>query len=628
VFKTIAQKANLALVAIAVLMVLGGGLGLVGMKTMGADIISANHGTDLLRAQQDADMMHDALRGDLMSIMSSDDPAYAFDRVLLEKEFAEHAKKFRADFKEVKALAQSDEEKALVGQVEPLMKDYIESASNIITLSALDVGSAKDEMPDFFAKFRKLEVAMERVSTSINGLIDADNEAAKARSGQFLLLIGAELLIAIGVLAAIAMYLRSQIIGAITRTSSVMHRMSEGHYDVEVTGGQRQDEIGEMVRSVMVFKENGIERLRLAAEASGFQEALDLKLKETEAAFAAANVEQKRVVDSLASRLQRLADGDLTAAMTDQVAPEYEKVKEDFNSAVRRLDATMNTIIQTAHGIQSSSEEMAQASDDLSRRTEQQAASLEQTAAALDEITATVKRTASGAQQASGAVASARQDAVVSGEVVDQAVAAMAAIEQSSNKIAQIIGVIDEIAFQTNLLALNAGVEAARAGESGRGFAVVAQEVRALAQRSADAAKEIKGLINASSSQVSSGVDLVGRAGEALKRIVDQVASIDGLVNEISASAQEQATGLNEVNAAVNQMDQVVQQNAAMVEQSTAASHSLKAEAGDLRNLMTTFQLTNSSGYACVEAIPGPGPQGCSGATLCHGGKHRPCGSG
>jgi methyl-accepting chemotaxis protein len=155
----------------------------------------------------------------------------------------------------------------------------------------------------------------------------------------------------------------------------------------------------------------------------------------------------------------------------------------------------------------------------------------------------------------------------------------MTEIETSSNQVSQIIGVIDEIAFQTNLLALNAGVEAARAGEAGRGFAVVAQEVRALAQRSADAAKEIKTLISTSTQQVEAGVDLVGQTGEALSRIVEQVASIDALMKEISASTTEQATGLNEVNGAVNQMDQVVQQNAAMVEEATAASHSLKNEA-------------------------------------------------
>ena len=235
--------------------------------------------------------------------------------------------------------------------------------------------------------------------------------------------------------------------------------------------------------------------------------------------------------------------------------------------------------------------EITGAADDLSRRTEQQAASLEETAAALDQITATVKKTSEGAVEATTAVASARTDADRGGEVVREAVSAMSRIESSADQIGQIIGVIDEIAFQTNLLALNAGVEAARAGDAGRGFAVVASEVRALAQRSAGAAKEIKALISASSREVGAGVALVGRTGEALDRIVGQVARVEELVREIAASAREQATGLNEVNAAVNQMDQVTQQNAAMVEQSTAASHALASECDALNQLVCGFRL-------------------------------------
>jgi methyl-accepting chemotaxis protein len=239
-----------------------------------------------------------------------------------------------------------------------------------------------------------------------------------------------------------------------------------------------------------------------------------------------------------------------------------------------------------------SADEIAAAADDTARRSEQQAASLEETAAALDEITATVKRASQGAGEASRVVTATRSDAAHSGEVVRGAVSAMNQIESSSQQISQIVGVIDEIAFQTNLLALNAGVEAARAGDSGRGFAVVAQEVRALAQRSADAAKEIKALISASTTQVGEGVRLVGQTGEALDGIVLKVGEIDALVSELAASAREQATGLNEVNAAVNQMDQGVQQNAAMVEQSTAVSHGLKSEISGLVRMIGRFEVS------------------------------------
>jgi methyl-accepting chemotaxis protein len=305
-----------------------------------------------------------------------------------------------------------------------------------------------------------------------------------------------------------------------------------------------------------------------------------------------ANAEaQEFVMAAVGEGLEKLAGGDLTVRLADDLPAEYRKLRDDFNAAIARLQDTMKVIVGNAAGIQSTTGEISQAADDLSRRTEHQAASLEETAAALDEITATVRRSAEGAIQAKGAVDRTREGAEQSGRVVDQAVGAMQQIEKSSTEISQITGVIDEIAFQTNLLALNAGVEAARAGDAGKGFAVVAQEVRALAQRSAEAAKEIKSLIASSSEQVGQGVKLVGQTGEALRRIVAEVAEINGLVTEIAASSHEQATGMAQVNAAVNQMDQVTQQNAAMVEQSTAASHSLAQEAAALSNLVSRFDI-------------------------------------
>ncbi|WP_374574335.1 methyl-accepting chemotaxis protein [Phenylobacterium sp.] len=303
--------------------------------------------------------------------------------------------------------------------------------------------------------------------------------------------------------------------------------------------------------------------------------------------------EQSIVVDGLKSGLSQLAGGDLTVRMS-QIPDAYAQVGEDFNEAVAHLDDFMGAIYANVEAIRGGAGEIGSAADDLSRRTEQQAASLEETAAALDQITATVKRASAGAQEADEAARSAKSEAEESGRIVNSAVAAMSAIEHSSDQISQIIGVIDEIAFQTNLLALNAGVEAARAGEAGRGFAVVASEVRALAQRSAEAAKEIKTLITASSEQVESGVDLVGRTGEALGRMVEKVGQISKLVSEIANSAKEQAEGLGQVNTAINEMDQVTQQNAAMVEQSTAASHSLEQEAEMLVQGVARFRVSNN----------------------------------
>ena len=320
---------------------------------------------------------------------------------------------------------------------------------------------------------------------------------------------------------------------------------------------------------------------------------------------------QAAVVEGTARGLSAMAAGDLSYRIQDDFPSEYAVLRDNFNQAMAALDEAVGVIGVNAGSMQSGAQEISSAAEDLSRRTEQQAASLEETAAALDQITATVRKTAENAQAADGVVTQGRSQAETGGVVVQKAVAAMGEIERSSDQISQIIGVIDEIAFQTNLLALNAGVEAARAGDSGRGFAVVASEVRALAERSAQAAKEIKSLITQSANQVGSGVRLVGETGASLERIAAHVAQIETLVTDISGSAAEQATGLQEVNTAVNQMDQMTQQNAAMVEQSTAASHSLSQEADSLNAAVARFQVGSPQGQA---ARPAPAKHAVSAA--------------
>jgi methyl-accepting chemotaxis protein len=412
---------------------------------------------------------------------------------------------------------------------------------------------------------------------------------------------GAIILLLFGLISAGAAMLYAMWVGSakiakpLINLSKTMEVLAQGSVDVEVKGAERKDEVGAMARSVQVFKDNALAlRTAEAAQLRASAETESERRRNQEIADASAK-EQAFVMEAIAGGLARLSDGDLTYRLDQQFPEAYQRLQNDFNGAIGQLEDAMGTIVHAANSIGAGSDEIASAADDLSRRSEQQAASLEETAAALDEITATVKRSSAGAQEASKVVGSTRSDAERSSVVVRNAVDAMNQIEKSSQSISQIIGVIDEIAFQTNLLALNAGVEAARAGEAGRGFAVVAQEVRALAQRSADAAKEIKTLISTSSQQVNQGVSMVGQTGEALQAIVGKVSEIDALVSEIAASGQEQATGLNQVNAAVNQMDQTVQQNAAMVEQSTAASHALKGEAGNLMQMIGRFRVNGAT---------------------------------
>jgi methyl-accepting chemotaxis protein len=273
----------------------------------------------------------------------------------------------------------------------------------------------------------------------------------------------------------------------------------------------------------------------------------------------------------------------------------YGALKQNFNQALDELDSAMRGVRNSISTIDAAAAEISSASEDLSRRTEGQAASLEQTTAALAEITTTIRKTADNAGHARKLVATAKVEAEKGGTVVTDAIDAMRGIESASKEINQIIGVIDEIAFQTNLLALNAGVEAARAGDAGRGFAVVASEVRALALRSADAAKQIKALIASSTAQVDRGVDLVNRTGSALKAIVSGVSDINTAVTDIAESAEEQATGVSEVNSAVGTMDQMTQQNAAMVEQSTAAARTLSELTSNLMQLIGRFQTSDQA---------------------------------
>ncbi|WP_022685846.1 methyl-accepting chemotaxis protein [Sphingomonas phyllosphaerae] len=379
-------------------------------------------------------------------------------------------------------------------------------------------------------------------------------------------------LFAVTLAAAMGWLLSRSLARPVVAIADVMADLASGRTDVNVPSTDRGDEVGAIAKAVLVFRDAAIEKQR-------------------------ADREQQSVMEEVGIGLERLANADLSARFAD-FPPAFSRLENDFNRAIGAMAQVMSSVMQASSDIKSGAADIRSASDDLSQRTEQQAASLEETAAAMEEITSTVQRTAKDAAKADQIVAAARHEAAASGDVVSRAVDAMGGIERSSHEISDIISVIDAIAFQTNLLALNAGVEAARAGDAGKGFAVVASEVRALAQRSADAAKDVKVKINASAEQVELGVGLVGDAGTALKRINARIDEISALMSGISASAEQQAIGLEQVNTAVGEMDNVTQQNAAMVEQATAAARSLASEADQLSLQVSRFAIEAPSAAA------------------------------
>ncbi|WP_075292641.1 methyl-accepting chemotaxis protein [Pararhizobium arenae] len=421
----------------------------------------------------------------------------------------------------------------------------------------------------------------------------ADDLAAMFRE-RLITIIGICGVAAVLILLAAFGIVRS-VVKPVERLKAAMCDVADEKVENEIPETNRRDEIGQMAAVLVELRNSVRERIELREREIEQQAQLDGERRGNEQRTRASAESQADAMATVGGALEKLASGDLTAEI-GRISPEYGKLRDDFNTAVAALRDVIGSIARSTDVVNGSAGDISQAANNLSRRTEQQAAALEETAAALDEITSTVKSASERAAEAREMVSETKSSAAKSGDIVRNAITAMGRIEGSSSQIGQIIGVIDEIAFQTNLLALNAGVEAARAGEAGRGFAVVAQEVRELAQRSANAAKEIKTLISTSAGEVQTGVSLVKATGEALVEIEALVNRVNDHVASIATAAREQATGLQEVNTAVNSMDQMTQQNAAMVEETTAASQTLAQESQELKHLLQRFRLGQSAG--------------------------------
>ncbi|PDS64573.1 chemotaxis protein [Rhizobium anhuiense] len=382
--------------------------------------------------------------------------------------------------------------------------------------------------------------------------------------------------------------------GPLNNVHAALKAVAEEDVSIAIPHIGMNNEVGMMAKATQSLQEKIRERHAMSDREAAQQLALESERENNQRQQQDEAALQARVVATIGQALEMIARGDLTVRCAD-LGQKYAALRDNFNDALSHLEAAMAKVSAKGTDIGTSKEEIRRASNELSQRTERQAASLEETSAALDELTVAVRQTADGAHEASKRVHSVSTEANHSDAIVTQAIEAMSGIEKSSSEITKIIGVIDEIAFQTNLLALNAGVEAARAGESGKGFAVVAQEVRELAQRSAAAAKEIKDQIARSSSQVDHGVRLVGEAGEALKRISDQIKAANEIVAKIAHSASEQDTTLRSISSSMNQLDAATQQNAAMAEETTASAETLASDTDELIDLIRGFRVSGES---------------------------------
>jgi len=551
---------------IMLLVAVAGGVGVWGAVQALLNTQKMENSMALVQRHMESDMKHDALRGDIAAALAARDASSGISLVETEKAVQEDIAGFTKFVAEAKQFAHSPETQAALQELDAPLQDYFAGARMMIDRIEQDPGHAAASFPEFDQKFLALQDAMDRASEKIeryNSQVIAEQDASTIWN---LVLVCLAALLAMAGIATIAVLARRHVVQPLTSTAAAMEAMSSGNYDVAVDGADRQDEIGTLARAVTMFRTASLEK-------------------------AASDAETVLVVTELASGLDALAAGNLTHRIVAPFATKFESLRQGYNQTMGHLADILTSVATTASSVLTGANEIRAASNDLASRTEQQAASIEETAAAMNQVTKIVQETAAGARNVSSAALETHHEATQGGRVVEQAIEAMGAIEQSAHEIAQIISIIDGISFQTNLLALNAGVEAARAGEAGKGFAVVANEVRALAQRSADAAKDIKDLISTSAEQVCAGVNLVGDTGTMLNRILTRVGDISDLINNISDAAETQASSLLQINSVVSDMDKVTQQNAAMVEESTAAARSLASEADQLTDLVAQFTL-------------------------------------
>ena len=486
-------------------------------------------------------------------------------------------------------------ERANIDAMAKGIDEFVRFRTELVRLAREETTAKAREFGDNDAN-RKVRQALNKQLEGLAKAYLGHTEAARAEleridTLKLVLLIGLAGCAAIMVVGGI-MFVQRSLVRPIHGIRDAMTRLAGGDLAAQAEGADRGDEIGDFARAFGTFREAAVEKAKADAQAAAQRAAQEDERNRIEAAArAAAESQQNVAVNALADALNKMAGGDLTYRIEIAFEGRYQKLKDDFNQAISRLQDTLRGIATSMVSLHGSTDEIARGSDDLARRAEQQAANLDHTANALDKLAGTVKKSAAGAVEVAEVASKARRDAESSSAAMRETMAVMSEIRNSSQRIAEVISVMDEVAFQTNLLAINAAVEAAHAGDAGKGFAVVANEVRALAQRSADAARDIRELIAASSKQIASGVGSVGQTGESLQRIVKLIETVDQLVSEFAISTQEQSTGLQSISGAAGNMNDATQQDAAVIEESNASTRALKIEMDHLAQLIGQFDV-------------------------------------
>jgi len=639
----------LALSAAAVLTsVIVSGVGLVAADYTVRTMAWQDQLNTMIGNHKDIDTMHDSLRAYVLLMLrqqsaGSKAPAVSadvgavqlgdgMDMAQIRGEYKDHRDELLAALDENRKLATAmnfTEASQILDELTPMLQESVVASGNIVMGTSEGDASTNDKVSEFLRTFKQPEAKMDGLAEMLDNRLkqsraDGVQVVEMTRWG----LIGVCLFGALLVLALAISTFRS-VIRPLLAMTGAMGSLAGGDREVVVPALDRHDEIGGMAKAVEVFKANLIERGRLEREALAAEDR-DRRESEARAKIEQAAAEEiaqlvkraaagdfsKRieldgksgffyalagsvnqlvgtigtVMGQLIVMMAAMANGDLSKRMSGNYQGELLRLRDDANATAEKLAEIVGQTVEGMANIKASTSEIATGATDLSSRTEKQVANLEEIAASIRQLNSTVQQSAENAGQASQLAKAARASAEGGGVVAGAAVKAMGEIEQSSQRISDIVGVIDEIAFQTNLLALNAAVEAARAGEAGRGFAVVAGEVRALAQRSSHASKEIKALITSSDSQVQQGVELVNKAGATLGEIVTSITRVSDIVAEIAAANKEQSASVGEVQEAIGHIEQATQQNAALVEETTAALGSTDNQVQNVTDVISFFQ--------------------------------------